>query len=179
MGFDPTLLARRTADEAHRSIGQVRKGSGAPYITHCDAVAGLVRQHGGTFSMIEAAFLHDTLEDTPLTENDILEMFGPAVLDLVKAVTSISKPEDGNRATRKAIDLKHYASGDARAQTIKLADIVDNLSDISTLDPKFAEVYIWEKYQLARALTKGAPELRERAIELCLKHIKEIGLSAD
>lgn len=179
MGFDPTLLARRTADEAHRSIGQVRKGSGAPYITHCDAVAGLVRQHGGTFSMIEAAFLHDTLEDTPLTENDILEMFGPVVLELVKAVTSISKPEDGNRATRKAIDLKHYASGDARAQTIKLADIVDNLSDISTLSPSFAAIYVLEKFDLAQALTKGHPELRERALELCLKHIHELGLSVD
>jgi len=179
MGFDPLLLARRTADEAHRSIGQVRKGSGAPYITHCEAVADWVREAGGTHSMIEAAYLHDTLEDTPLSEKDILADFGPVVLELVKGVTAISKPEDGNRATRKAIDLKHYASGDARMQTIKLADIVDNLSDITTLDPKFAEVYLWEKYELAWALTKGATELRERALELCLKHIKQLGLPID
>lgn len=178
-GFDPTLAARRMADDAHRSIGQVRKGTGAPYITHCDAVANLVRQYGGTCSMIEAAYLHDTLEDTPLSERDISSEFGPVVLDLVKAVSSVSKPEDGNRAIRKSIDLKHYAAGDARSQTIKLADIVDNMSDITTLDSRFAEIYIWEKYELAQALTRGSAPLRQRALELCLSHIQKIGISEE
>ncbi len=65
MGFDPYLLARRTADKAHRSIGQVRKGSGAPYITHCEGVAHLVQEAGGTHSMIEAAYLQLSFESGP------------------------------------------------------------------------------------------------------------------
>lgn len=179
MTSDPIDRARRIADIAHRSVGQVRKGSGAPYITHCEEVAELVRMVGGTHSMIVAAYLHDTLEDTRVTEKEILDDFGPAVLELVKAVSAVSGPKDGNRSARKWKDLKHYASGDPRAQTIKLADIASNMKDITTLDPKFAEIYVREKYELAQALTTGSPVLRDRALSLCLKHIKEIGLHAE
>lgn len=81
--------------------------------------------------MIAAAWLHDVVEDTPATLYDVEKEFGTGVAELVENLTDISKPGDGNRLTRKSIDKKHIARASQRAKTIKLADLIDNASDIS------------------------------------------------
>jgi (p)ppGpp synthase/HD superfamily hydrolase len=166
-------LAYTTADAAHRSVGQVRNGSGAPYITHLSRVARLVRDAGGDHAMILAAYLHDTVKDTPMTLEDVAEAFGDDVATLVASVTGISSLTDGTRAQRKAMDQTHYADGSARAQTVKLADILDNLSDLSTLPAKFIPVYLDEEHSLVKVLTKGNPELRRRVITLIIDYYQQ------
>lgn len=141
------------AEEYHR--GQKRKYTGEPYIVHPFAVAGLVRSVMHDEDVIAAAILHDTVEDTAATMEDIEYHFGARVMFLVEMVTDISRPEDGNRATRKALDLEHLAKASPAAQTIKLADLIDNTKSIVAYDPKFAKVYLEEKLAVLDVLTKG------------------------
>ena len=102
--------------------------------------------------MLAAALLHDTIEDTSVTEADVQKEFGSRIAKLVVELTDISKPEDGNRATRKAMDRDKLAKVSDDAQTIKLADLISNGKDIAINDPKFAKVFLNEKRQLLEVL---------------------------
>jgi hypothetical protein len=75
----------------------------------------------------------------------------------------VSKPTDGNRATRKAIDREHSISAPPAAQTVKVADLISNTKSITEYDPNFANVYINEKALLLEGLKKADPDLRKRA----------------
>ena len=93
-------------------------------------------------------------------------MFGNEVADLVYWLTDVSRPEDGNRAVRKNIDLLHIAGASPAAKTIKLADIISNSRSILTHDRKFAQVYIPEKAALLSVLTEGDAGLWIQANQL-------------
>ena len=145
--------AKQFAKDAHGD--QVRKYTGLPYVTHTEAVADTVARYDGTEAMVIAALLHDTVEDTHITFEDIRVEFNEEVMDLVYWLSDVSRPEDGNRATRKAMDRQHYASGPRDAQIIKAADMIDNGSDILKHDPNgFGKVYIAELKLLLDAMTK-------------------------
>lgn len=149
------IKAKEFAKKAHTSIGQVRKYTNEPYFVHCEHVATLVSQVTDDEDMICAAFLHDTVEDTPTTIEDIQKEFGSRVAQFVSELTDVSKPSDGNRAIRKAIDRNHTANASAEAQTIKLADLIDNTDTITKYDADFAKVYMKEKEELLKVLTRG------------------------
>lgn len=134
---------------------QKRKYTGLPYVTHCIAVAEMVATVSDDSEVIAAAILHDCLEDTLATFTDILLAFGPRVARLVMEVTDASRPGDGNRATRKLIDLQHLAKSSPEGATIKLADIIDNSRDILKHDPDFAKLYLKEKAAALSVLQHG------------------------
>lgn len=138
---------------AHKD--QKRKYTGEPYVTHCKAVMEIVAQHTDDMAVICAAVLHDTVEDTSVTREDIALVFGQAVAGLVMEVTDASRPEDGNRAARKKIDRDHLAKSSPEGATIKLADMIDNTSSIAKHDPDFARVYLREKESLLPFLKHG------------------------
>jgi (p)ppGpp synthase/HD superfamily hydrolase len=96
--------ARQFATEAH--LGQVRKYTGEPYITHPAAVVALVKTVRHTPEMVCAAWLHDVVEDCGVPLQEITSRFGHKVADLVEQLTDVSKPSDGNRSKRKAIDRR-------------------------------------------------------------------------
>ena len=100
-----------------------------------------------------------------VTLTDIHMNFGPEVAGLVSWLTDVSKPEDGNRAVRKAIDREHTASAPAEAQTIKLADFISNSRSIVAHDPAFAKTYLEEKRMALAVMTKGDAGLHARASE--------------
>ena len=155
---DLILRADKFAKNAH--AGQVRKYTNVPYVMHPRSVAflvSLVPDH--TTEMIAAALLHDVVEDTPITLDEIEAEFGKEVRDLVYWLTDQSKPEDGNRKARKAIDRDHIAKAPAQAQTIKVADLIDNSSSIVQYDPDFARVYMREKEALLDVLVNADPSL--------------------
>ena len=164
----PDLVTRAAtfAKAAHESINQRRKYSGDPYIVHPQAVAGIVESVTDDQAMIAAAWLHDVVEDTPVTIEQIAERFGEDVAGLVADLTKVSKKSDGNRAARKAIDREHTAAASARAKTVKLADLVDNLGGLAEDDPEFAKVYFAEKELLMDVLTEGEPNLFGRVMEI-------------
>ena len=156
--------AKMLAGEAHK--GQMRKYSGLPYIVHPIEVATIVESAGGTDEMIAAALLHDVIEDTEFTYEDIAEKVSPEVADLVQGMTEASKPGDGNRKDRKAIDRDFLAKQSPEVQTIKYADVISNTKDIRVYDPQFAEVYVAESKALLEVMDKGDPKLYSKAVEV-------------
>ncbi len=158
--------ARRFAAERHGLMRQTRKYTGDPYIVHPAAVAGIVRSVPHTHDMIAAAWLHDVVEDTETSLQEITIEFGTSVAALVEMLTDVSVPSDGNRAARKVIDREHTAKASPDAKTIKLADLIDNASSIVAYDPEFAKVYLAEKRLLLDVLKEGDATLWNRAAEI-------------
>lgn len=155
--------ARVFATAAHAAVGQKRKYTGEPYVVHPLEVANIVMAAGGSEASIAAAMLHDVLEDTAVTYDLLEDEFGSEVAELVLWLTDVSKPEDGNRSTRKALDRQHIAAAPAAAQTVKVADLISNTRSIVAHDPGFAKVYLEEKRQLLEVLTKADPALLNQA----------------
>ncbi|MDF3208345.1 MULTISPECIES: HD domain-containing protein [Mesorhizobium] len=154
------------ATKAHE--GQLRKYTGENYIVHPIAVAEIVKTVPHTPEMIAAAILHDVIEDVPsVSIDDIDAEFGVQVAELVGWLTDVSRPDDGNRAARKALDLAHTAKAPATAKTIKLADLIHNTLTIKERDPNFWKVYRLEKLALLEVLREGDATLWARAAAQC------------
>ena len=159
--------ARVFATAAHVACGQLRKYTFEPYIVHPAEVVSIVKSVPHTEAMLAAAWLHDVVEDTGVTNETIRAEFGEEVADLVGWLTDVSRPEQGNRAVRKAIDRAHTAMAPAEAQTVKLADLISNTRSIMAHDEKFAKTYLEEKRLLLEVMTRGDSTL----MAVARKHI--------
>lgn len=165
---DRVLEAIQFAIEAHGD--QKRKITGLPYIIHPVSVAKLVSENyteGLGYSrkdLIVAAVLHDVVEDTLVSSQEIYDTFGPKISILVEGLTDTSKPEDGNRETRKAMDRNRILEKCAAVHYIKCADILDNIKPMYTSTSKF-RYYIEEKTILVSAM-KDNPLLMETKYRL-------------
>lgn len=162
---DLVALARALAEEWH--AGEIRKFTeGEAYIVHPIAVANLVAEVSSRWELQAAAYLHDVLECPDdlrrAREAVILQRLGQDVLDLVHEVTNPSRPSDGNRAVRKALDRAHLAKASPDGQTLRLADAVDNFSSLEQRSPRFAVDYAVEKQLILPLTTEGAPALHAR-----------------
>ncbi|WP_041525883.1 HD domain-containing protein [Pantoea sp. At-9b] len=155
--------ARRYATQAHAEAGQRRKYTDEPYIVHPAAVVELVRSVTDDEAMLAAAWLHDTVEDTASTLEDIASRFGPRVAELVDMLTDSAQPQAKNRAARKLAHFRHTAQASPEAQTIKLADIIDNTRAIVQFDADFARVYLVEKQIQIQLLHEGDKHLWQQA----------------
>ncbi|WP_421741399.1 RelA/SpoT family protein [Cellulomonas sp.] len=112
------------AEKAHR--GQLRK-SGDPYITHPVAVATILAELGMTPSTLAAALLHDTVEDTEYSLDQLRREFGPEIAMLVDGVTKLDKVTYGDAAQAETVRKMVVAmSRDIRVLVIKLADRLHN-----------------------------------------------------
>lgn len=158
------------ARAAHESVNQRRKYTGEPYVTHPIAVAAIVKTVHHTEAMLAAALLHDTVEDTSISLDEIHRVFGFEVAGLVEMLTDVSKASDGNRAVRKTIDREHTAKASSAAKTIKLADLIDNTRSIVEHDVKFARIYLAEKALLLEVLREGDEALWNIANNLVQQH---------
>ena len=145
-----TQRAANYAAVAH--LGVVRKYTGEPYFNHVAEVALFVRCVGLSDEAIAAAYLHDVVEDTDISNDDIRSEFGDRVADLVEMLTDVSVPSDGNRAFRKTMDRDHSAKSDFEGKSIKLADLISNTASIVEHDKHFAVTYLREKAELLKVL---------------------------
>lgn len=119
--------AFRFAYELHK--GQYRK-SGEPYIAHPVAVADLLRDLGGSAAMIAAGFLHDVVEDTEVTIEEIEQKFGHEVRQLVEGVTKLSKINFTSKTESQAENFRRMflsMAQDIRVIVVKLADRLHNM----------------------------------------------------
>ena len=126
---DNTLICRafEFAYELHK--GQYRK-SGELYISHPVAVAGLLRDLGGSPAMIAAGFLHDVVEDTDITIEEIEQRFGAEVRQLVEGVTKLSKINFKSKTESQAENFRRMflaMAQDIRVIVVKLADRLHNM----------------------------------------------------
>jgi len=166
--------ARIYATNCH--FNQRRKYTREHYIVHSAAVAELVRSVPHTEEILAAAWLHDTVEHTPTTVDDIRHFFGEEVASLVEMVTDVSRPEDGSQARRRAIDLVHLSLANPGAKTIKIADVIDNARAIAACDPSFAAVWLPEKREQLAVLRGGDAELWQAARDLIEAELKNLPL---
>lgn len=171
---DFVFRAYEFAKKAHE--GQVRKYTSETYINHPVEVMSIVASVPHTEGMLAAALLHDCVEDCDVSLFDIDWEFGVDVRCLVGDLTDVSKPSDGNRAERKAIDRKHTANASVEAKTIKLADLISNSQSICKYDKKFAKVYMQEKELLLEVLKDGDKTLWNIANQIVQNNKKELGL---
>lgn len=163
------------AKTAHAAVGQKRKYTGEDYIHHPVEVANILRKAGYNSEEIQAAaLLHDLQEDTHITNEFIRKEFGDYVATLVDGLSNVSRPEDGNRATRKEIDRKHIAKQSSMCKTIKLADIISNSKSILEHDWEFARVYLKEKMALLGVLKDGDIRLWEEAYEIVQNGLEQL-----
>ncbi len=123
--------------------GQVRKHDGRPYIAHLDGVAAILIEHGHTSAdVISAAFLHDTIEKSDTSIEELTEKFGEAVAELVYWLTDVEKGSRPSRALQAAWRLSRAPWN---AKLIKLADIIDNGTAIVAHNPAFGPTFLDEK----------------------------------
>ncbi|RAG84703.1 bifunctional (p)ppGpp synthetase/guanosine-3',5'-bis(diphosphate) 3'-pyrophosphohydrolase [Streptacidiphilus pinicola] len=133
--LDLALLDRayQVAEASHR--GQMRK-SGEPYITHPLAVAMILAQLGAETTTLVAALLHDTVEDTAMTLEQVRDGFGEEVAYLVDGVTKLEKVDFGAAAEAETFRKMLVATGrDVRVMVIKLADRLHNMRTIRHMKP--------------------------------------------
>jgi hypothetical protein len=175
---DLVKRAETYARHTHRRIDQRRKYTNQPYDAHLKAVVDILRTVSDDPELLAAAWLHDTLEDTPATYEDLETEFGTEVADLVAELTDVSRTSDGNRAVRKAIDRAHLARASSRAKTIKLADLIDNCRDIVKHDERFGRVFVTEASAMLEVLQDGNARLYAQASKLISRSAERLDLPA-
>ena len=159
------------AEEAHK--GQTRRYTGDPYIVHPMRVAGMLTMHpDANEDIIAAAWLHDVVEDTDVTIEQILERFGYRVADLVQSVTKPDTPEYNAlpRHERKRIINQRLEHAPRGAKMIKLADRIDNLRGFQNPNATrdFVKLYIRESYDLSRVLMDADAWLYSQLFKLMM-----------
>ncbi|MEU5412845.1 RelA/SpoT family protein [Streptomyces clavifer] len=133
---DLTILRRAylLAETSHR--GQMRK-SGEPYITHPLAVTLILAELGAETTTLTASLLHDTVEDTEVTLDQVREEFGDEVCYLVDGVTKLEKVDYGAAAEPETFRKMLVATGnDVRVMSIKLADRLHNMRTLGVMRPE-------------------------------------------
>lgn len=135
--LDPLRRAYLLAESSHR--GQMRK-SGEPYITHPLAVTLILAELGAETTTLTASLLHDTVEDTEVTLDQVREQFGEEVCYLVDGVTKLEKVDYGAAAEPETFRKMLVATGnDVRVMSIKLADRLHNMRTLGVMRPEKQE----------------------------------------
>ncbi len=131
--YDPTAneaLLNRAYVYAMRMHGSQTRASGDPYYAHPIEVAGILTEYRLDTATIVTALLHDVIEDTPVTKEEIAQLFGEEIAELVEGVTKLSKLELQAEHTRQAENLRKFIlaiSKDVRVLLVKLADRLHNM----------------------------------------------------
>ena len=150
---------------AAKHAGQKRKGANAePYINHLIEVAQLVSMAvpEQDTHLVMAALLHDTIEDTGVTAEELVERFGHDVAALVEEMTD---DKSLPKAERKRLQIEHAPKMSERAQIVKLADKISNLRSILSSPPadwdyqRKRQYFAWGK-QVVDALSAPNPALK-------------------
>ncbi|RYY85069.1 MAG: HD domain-containing protein, partial [Chitinophagaceae bacterium] len=147
------------------------------YIVHPLRVMELLEARGAGRVQLAAALLHDVLEDTRVTEEELLRFLrsitdsneAEAVLLLVVELTDVfttSAYPQWARKRRKEAETERMGRISGAAQTVKYADILDNCREIVREDPGFAPKFLKECKGLLEAMTAGDPNLRAEALAL-------------
>jgi len=138
------------ATKAHHS--QVRKGTEIPYIVHPLAVAGLLIRSGCPEHMVIAALLHDVLEDTPVTVEEIRSHFGREVAELVMALSEPDKKAPWEERKAHTIDYLGGPAGD-EVLLVALADKLDNIRAVREGLESDGETF-WKRFNRPREKQK-------------------------
>lgn len=134
--LDSALLLKAAAFAATHHRDQRRKGAtAAPYVNHCLEVARLLAEVGGVtaIEVLCAALLHDVVEDTSVTLDEVRSIFGDAIAHIVGEVTDDKSLVKAERKRLQVVNAPHKSDG---AKMLKLADKSSNVHDLVIEPPK-------------------------------------------
>lgn len=149
---------------AQKHAGQLRKDGHTPYIAHPAGVAAILRAGGvEDEATITSALLHDTLEDTHTTYEELRDTFGQEVADTVKELTNDARLP---KAEQKRAQIEHGKTGSERWAAVKIADKIANLTDIIRIPPKGWDAarkiaYYNHAKAVVDGMTNAPPRLKE------------------
>ena len=156
--------------------GQVRR-SGEPYVKHPVAVAGVLTSLKTDVTAVVAGLLHDTLEDTVATADELQREFGKEVVHLVDGVTKIGKITFKSSEEKQAENFRKMVlsmADDIRVVIIKLADRLHNMRTLEHLSEKRRQEIAQETLEIYAPLANriGIGWVKNELEDLCLKHLK-------
>jgi GTP diphosphokinase / guanosine-3',5'-bis(diphosphate) 3'-diphosphatase len=154
-----------------------RRRSGEPYLQHPIAVAGVLTSLKTDVTAIVAALLHDTLEDTMATPEELESEFGKDVVHLVDGVTKIGKITFKSHEQKQAENFRKMLlsmADDIRVVLIKLADRLHNMRTLEHLSPAKRQAIAEETLEIYAPLANrlGIGWIKNELEDLCLKHLK-------
>ena len=168
------LLRKAWAIGAAAHAGQVRQ-SGEPYITHPVAVARILATLGLDVETLIAAILHDTIEDTAITRDDLAAQFGETVAELVDGVTKLEKLRFGSRQEAAAESFRKMLLAMSRDLRVILIKLADRLHNMRTLGAKSAE----SRRRIAvETLDIYAPIAQRLGMNLIRAELQDLGFRA-
>ena len=165
------------ADAEHH--GQLRK-SGEPYIIHPLAVVDIVADLGLDTDSVIAALLHDCIEDTPATHEDIAKKFGPTVAELVEGVTKLTRMQYVSKEEEQMENLRKMLmamSHDIRVILIKICDRLHNMRTMEYQSPKKQREKSLETMEIYAPIAHrlGMQKLKWELEDLSLRYLDPVG----
>ena len=159
--------------------GQLRK-SGEPYIIHPLAVADIVADLGLDVDSVIAALLHDCIEDTPATHEDIAKKFGPTVADLVEGVTKLTRMQYVSKEEEQMENLRKMLmamSHDIRVILIKICDRLHNMRTMEYQSPRKQREKSLETMEIYAPIAHrlGMQKLKWELEDLSLRYLDPVG----
>jgi GTP diphosphokinase / guanosine-3',5'-bis(diphosphate) 3'-diphosphatase len=173
---DLGMVRRAYEFSAKAHEGQLRR-SGEPYLQHLIAVAGVLTSLKTDVTAIVAGLLHDTLEDTLATPDELEKAFGKDVVHLVDGVTKIGKITYRNYEEKQADNFRKMVlsmADDIRVVLIKLADRLHNMRTLEHLSKAKRQEIAQETLEIYAPLANrlGIGWIKNELEDLCLKHLK-------
>lgn len=167
-------LLNRALDYATKMHANQFRESGEPYITHPIAVASILFDLGLDCSTLAAALLHDCVEDTAATDEEIRKLFGDEIAELVAGVTKLDKIKFKSKEEEQAENFRRMffaMAKDIRVIIIKLADRLHNMRTISSLSAERQHAMAQETLEIFAPLASrlGLSYLKCELEDLCLK----------
>lgn len=167
------IKAYEYADSLHK---EQKRASGEPYIIHPVAVANILIGLGMDEKAVAAAFLHDVIEDTPATAEDVKERFGDEVLELVSGVTKLDQIVFTSREEEQAENFRKIfvaMAKDIRVIIIKLADRLHNMRSLEYLSYERQQRMAKETLDIYSPLAGrlGISQIKCELDDLCLKYL--------
>jgi len=184
--YDPTAdeaLLNRAYVYAMKMHGSQLRASGDPYFAHPIQVAGILTDYRLDTATIVTALLHDVVEDTSATRDDIAERFGEEVAVLVEGVTKLSRLELQAEHTRQAENLRKFIlaiSKDVRVLLVKLADRLHNMRALKYVKPEKRERISRETLEVYAPLGRsiGINSIASELEELAFEHLNPTARTA-
>ncbi len=168
------MLRRAWEVGAAAHAGQTRK-SGEPYITHPVAVAGILAELGLDVEALVAAILHDTIEDTPLTHDELAGQFGQTVAELVEGVTKLDKLRFRDRQEAAAESFRKMLLAMSRDLRVIMIKLADRLHNMRTLGAQSAEA---RRRIAMETLDIYAPIAQRLGMSLIKSELQNLGFKA-
>ncbi|MFR6055376.1 MAG: RelA/SpoT family protein [Eubacteriales bacterium] len=170
-------LCEKAYEFAKKAHANQKRASGEEYFTHPCNVAKILIDLGLDAATIAAAFLHDVIEDTPVSEGDIKAEFGDEVLQLVLGVTKLEKIEFTSKEEEQAENFRKIfvaMAKDIRVIIIKLADRLHNMRSLNFLSPERQQRMARETLEVFAPLAGrlGISQIKCELEDLSLKYLE-------